>query len=65
MWASGWLAFLRKATKVFLGLVFNFQVHAKGEAEEFDSDDEADPMVLLDAPSLVLLPGEPEIKTPA
>ena len=26
LWASGWLAFRRRATKAFLGLDFNFQV---------------------------------------
>ena len=36
---------------------FNFQVHAKGEVEESNSDNEA--------PSSVPLPGEPEIKAPA
>ena len=45
LWASWWLAFRRKAAKVFLGLDFNFQVLAKGEVEESDSDDEADPVV--------------------
>ena len=65
MWASGWLAFRRKATKVFPGLDFNFQVPAEGEAEECDFDDEADPMVLSNAPSSIPLPGEPEIENPA
>ena len=64
MWASWWLAFCRKATKVFLGLDFNFQVPAEGEAKESDFDDEANPMVLSDALSLVPLPSEPEIETP-
>ena len=54
MWASGWLASRRKAAKVFLGLDFNFQVLVEGEAEESDFDDEADPMVHLDAPALFL-----------
>ena len=62
LWASGWLAFRRKAGKVFPGLDFNFQVLAEGEAEESDSDDEADPVVFSDAPSYVPLPGEPEIE---
>ena len=65
LWASGWLAFRRKATKVFPGLDFNFQVPAEGEAEESDFDDEADLMVLSDAPSSVPLPGGPEVETPA
>ena len=54
LWASEWLSFRRKAAKVFPGLDFNFQVPADGEAEESDSDDEADPVVFLDAPTLFL-----------
>ena len=65
LWASEWLAFWRKAAKVFLGLDFNFQVPADGEVEEFDSDDKADPVVFSDAPSYVSLPSEPDIKAPA
>ena len=65
LWASGWLAFRHKATKVFLGLDFNFQVPTEGEAEESDFDDEADPLVLSDAPSSVPLPSELEIEAPA
>ena len=64
LWASGWLAFRLKATKVFAGLDFNFQVLAKGEAEESDFDDEADPMVLSDAPNSIPFPGELEIEAP-
>ena len=62
--ASRWLAFRRKVAKVFPGLHFNFQVLAEGEAEESDSDNEADPVVFLDAPSSVPLPGELEIEVP-
>ena len=62
LWASGWLAFRCKADKVFPGLDFNFRVPIEGEAEESDSDDEADPVVSLDAPSSAPLPGEPEIE---
>ena len=64
LWASEWLAFRRKATKVFPGLDFNFQVPAEGEAKESDSDDEVDPMVFSDTPSSVPLPGEPKIEAP-
>ena len=64
LWAFGWLAFRHKASKVFPGLDFNFQVLAEGEAEESDFDDEANPMVLSNAPSSVPLPSEPEIETP-
>ena len=64
LWPSRWLAFRCKAAKVFPGLDFNFQVPTKGEAEESNSDDEADPVVFLDAPNSVLFPGEPEIEAP-
>ena len=64
LWASEWLAFRCKAAKVFPGLDFNFQVLIEGEAEESDSDDEANPVVFSDAPSSVPLPSEPEIKAP-
>ena len=64
LWASGWLAFRCKATKVFPSLDFNFQFPTEGEAEKSEFDDEADLMVLLDAPSFVPLPGEPEVETP-
>ena len=64
LWASGWLAFRRKAAKVFPGLDFNFQVPVEGEAEESDSNDEADPVVFSDAPNSVPLLSEPEIKAP-
>ena len=65
LWASRWLAFRRKASKVFSGLDFNFQVPTEREAEEFDFDDEVDLMALSNAPSFVPLPGEPEVETPA
>ena len=54
LWASRWLPFQRKATKVFLSLDFNFQVPIEGEAEESDSDDEADPWCFQMSPALLL-----------
>ena len=65
LWASGWLVFRRKVAKIFLGINFNFQVPVKGEAEESDFDDEADPVVFSDAPSSVPFPSEPEMEAPA
>ena len=65
LWASGWLAFRRKAAKVFPGLDFNFQVPTEGEAEESDFDDEVDPVVFSDTPNSVPLLGQPKIKAPA
>ena len=49
LWASGWLAFRRNASKVIPGLDFNNQFPTEGEAEESDS---------------VPLLGEPEIESP-
>ena len=63
--ASGWLAFRRRATKAFSGSDFNLQVPDEEEAEESVSEDEADPEVFSDAPSLVPLPGEAEAPTEA
>ena len=62
LWVFRWLAFRRKAAKVFSGLDFNFQVPAEGEVEESDSYDEADPVVFSDVPSFIPLPGEHEIE---
>ena len=59
LWASGWVVFQHKAAKVFLDLDFNFQVLVEGEAEESDSNNEADPVVFSDAPISVPLPCEP------
>ena len=38
-WASGWLAFQRKATNVYPGLDFNFEIPSDEEAEESLSTD--------------------------
>ena len=62
LWASEWLAFQRKAAKVFSSLDFNFQVPIEGEAEESNSDDKANPAVFSDALSSIALPGELEIE---
>ena len=60
LWASGWLAFRRRAAKAFPGLDFNLQVPDEEEAEESIYEDEADLEVFSDAPSSVPLPGEAE-----
>ena len=67
LWASGWLAFRRRAAKAFLGLDFNFQVPDpdEDEAEEFVSEDEVGPGVFSNAPSSVPLPGEVEVPAEA
>ena len=65
LWAFGWLAFRRRAAKAFPSLDFNFQVPDKEEVEESVSEDEADPGVFSDTPSLVHLPSEGEIPAEA
>ena len=60
LWASGWLAFRRRAAKAFPSLDFNLQVPDEEEAKESISEDEADPEVFPDAPSSVPFPGEAE-----
>ena len=65
LWAFGWLAFRRRAAKVFSSLDFNFQDPDKEEAEESVSEDEADLGVFFDTPSSVPLPGEAEVPTEA
>ena len=65
LWAFGWLAFRRRATKAFPGLDFNFQVPDEEEAKESISEDEADPRVFSDTPSSVSFPSEAELPTGA
>ena len=61
LWASGWLAFRRRAAKAFPGLDFNLQVPDEVEVKESVSEDEADPEVFSDTPSSVPLPSEAKI----
>ena len=58
LWASGWLSFRHKASKVFLGLHFDFPVPAKDEIGESESDGEDDLGVSKAAPSSTFLPGD-------
>ena len=60
LWASGWLAFCRITAKAFPGLDLNLQVLDEEEAEESVYENEVDPEVFSDTPSLVPLPGEAE-----
>ena len=62
LWASGWLAFRHKASKVFLGLSFNFPIPAEDEVGESDSNREDGLRVSLTAPSSALLPGDPVVE---
>ena len=50
LWASGWLSFRRKASKVFPGLRFNFPVPAEDEFGESESNEEDDLGVSSAAP---------------
>ena len=52
LWASGWLPFQRKASKVFPGLSFNFLVPAEDEMGESESDGEDDLEVSSTTPQL-------------
>ena len=63
LWASGWLAFQRRAVKAFLGLDFNFPIPDpdEDEVEESVSEDEADPGMSSDTPSFVPISGEVEV----
>ena len=65
LWASGWLAFRRRAVKAFPGLDFNLQVPDEEEAKELVSEDEADPEVFFEAPSSVPYLGEAETSAEA
>ena len=65
LWASGWLAFRRRAAKDFLGLDFNFQVPDEEEVEEYVSKDEVDPGVFSDTPSFVPILSEVVVPTEA
>ena len=62
LWASGWLSFWRKASKVFPCLRFDFPVPAEDEMGESDSDGEDDLGVSSVAPSSAFLPGNPDVK---
>ena len=47
-----------------MGLYLTFHVPTEGEAEESDSNNEADPVVFSDVPSSIPLFGELEIEAP-
>ena len=64
LWASEWLTFWLKASKVFLGLSFNFLVPVEDEVGESDSDEEDGLGVSLTVPSSVLLLGGPWLRLP-
>ena len=59
LWASRWLAFRHKASKVFPGLSFNFPIPVEDEVGESDFDEEDVLRVSSTVPSSTLLPGYP------
>ena len=58
LWASGWLAFLYKASKVFSGLSFDFPVLVEDEVGELDFNEEDGLRVSSTILSSSLLPGD-------
>ena len=62
LWASGWLSFRRMASKVFLGLRFDFPVPVEDGMGESESDGEDDLGVSSTAPSSAFLPGDPVVE---
>ena len=64
-WASGWLAFQRRASKAFPSLDLNFQVPSEEEAKESSSESEANLRTFSDAPHFAFLPGDPEVQVEA
>ena len=62
LWASSWLAFWCKASKVFPGLSFDFPIPAEDEMGESEFDGEDDLRVSLTTPNSALLPGDPEVE---
>ena len=62
LWASWWLAFRRKASKVFPGLSLFFPVPVEDEVGESDSDEEDGLRVSSTVLSSTLLPGDPVVE---
>ena len=62
LWASGWLAFRRKASKVFSSLSFNFFVATEDKVGEFESDEEDGLGVSSIVPSSALLLDDPVVE---
>ena len=58
LWASSWLSFRRKASKVFPGLLFDFPIPAEDEMGEFEYDREDDLGVSSAAPNFSFLPSD-------
>ena len=64
LWAFEWLAFRRKASKVFQGLSFNFLVPVEDEVGESNFDGEDDLRVSSTFLNSALLPGDLWLRLP-
>ena len=62
LWASGWLSFRRKASKVFPGLRFDFPIPAEDKMGESESSEKDNLGVSSVASSSVVLPGDPMVE---
>ena len=62
LWAFGWLAFRRKASKVFPGLSFNFPIPVEDKMGESKSEGEDDLGVSSTTPNSALLPSDPKVE---
>ena len=61
-WASGWLAFQRRASRAFPDLKFNIQLSDEEvEGSAFETKVDAGVEVFLGAPDRALLPGDPRV----
>ena len=62
LWASGCLSFRCKASKVFLGLCFDFPIPVEDEMGESESYGEDDLGVSSAAPNSAFLPSDPVVE---
>ena len=62
IWASRWLAFRRKTSKVFSGLSFNFPVPTEDKVGESYYDGEDGLGVSSTTPNSTLLPSDPMVE---
>ena len=65
LWASGWVAFQHKASKVFPDLDFNFPISTREESEQSDFNNEGDVEVFPSASSSSLPLDDPKAEDPA
>ena len=62
LWASDWLSFRRKTSKVFPSLRFDFLVPVEDEMGESESDGEDDLGVSSATSNSTFLPGDPVVE---